>query len=61
MVAYSRLAVVRYFAALQTARDELLEEAQALSDADKAMDEEALCRCPPKVRARVQARLAVLA
>ena len=55
VVAYSRLAVVRYFAALQVACDELLAEAEALSDADKAMDEEALCRCPPKVRARVQA------
>lgn len=55
VVAYSRLAVVRYLAALQTARGELLAEADALSDADKAMDEEALCRRPPKVQARVQA------
>jgi type I restriction enzyme R subunit len=55
VVAYSRLAVVRYFTALQVARDELLAEAEALSDGDKAMDEEALCRRPPKVQARVQA------
>ena len=55
LVAYSRLAVVRYFDALQLARDELLAEAEALSDADKDMDEEALCRCAPKLRARVQA------
>jgi len=55
LVAYSRLAVVRYFDALQRARDELLAEAEALSAADKTMDEEALCRCVPKLRARVQA------
>lgn len=55
LVAYSRLAVIRYFDALQVARDELLAEAEALSDADKAMDDEALCRCVPKARARVQA------
>ncbi len=55
LVAYSRLAVVRYFDALQLARDELLAEAEALGEADKAMDEEALCRCPPKLQARVQA------
>ena len=36
-------------------RDELLAEAEALNEADKAMDEEALCRCPPKLQARVQA------
>jgi type I restriction enzyme R subunit len=55
VVAYSRLAVVRYFAALQVARDELLVEAAALSDADKTLDQEALCRRPPMVQARVQA------
>lgn len=55
VVAYSRLAVMRYYAALQESRDELLAEAEALSDADKAMDEETLCRQPPRIRARVQA------
>jgi len=55
VVAYSRLAVVRYFAALQAARDELLAEAEGLSDTDKSMDDEVLCRQPAAVRARVQA------
>lgn len=55
VVAYSRLAVVRYFEALQAARDALLAEADALSDADKAIDQEALCRRPPREQAKVQA------
>jgi len=55
VVAYSRLAATRYFAALQQARDELLAEAQALSPEDKALDDEALCQRPPKVQAVVQA------
>ena len=55
VVAYSRLAVMRYYTALQEARDELLVEAEALDEAAKAMDEETLCRQPPRVRARVQA------
>lgn len=55
VVAYSRLAVVRYLDALIDARDELLTQADALSAEDKAMDDEALCRRPPGVQAQVQA------
>ena len=55
VVAYSRLAVVRYMTAFLAARDELLADAEALSPGDKAMDDEALCRRPPAVQARVQA------
>lgn len=55
VVAYSRLAAIRYFAALKTARDELLAEAERLSPQDKALDDEALCQRPPKVQALVQA------
>lgn len=55
VVAYSRLAVVRYYTALLAARDELLAEAEALPPEDKALDDEALCLRPPKVQARVQA------
>ncbi len=55
VVAYSRLAAIRYFAALKTARDELLAEAEGLSPQDKALDDEALCQRPPKVQALVQA------
>lgn len=55
VVAYSRLAAIRYFEALKQARDELLAEAQALSAEDKALDDEALCQRPAKVQAVVQA------
>ncbi|WP_445368717.1 type I restriction endonuclease subunit R [Methylomonas sp. BW4-1] len=55
VVAYSRLAAIRYFEALKQARDELLAEAQALSPEDKALDDEALCQRPTKVQAVVQA------
>lgn len=55
VVAYSRLAAIRYFEALKQARDELLTEAQALSPEDKALDDEALCQRPPQVQAVVQA------
>ncbi|WP_077730630.1 type I restriction endonuclease subunit R [Methylocaldum sp. 14B] len=55
VVAYSRLAAIRYFEALKKARDELLVEAEALSPEDKAMDDEALYQRPPKVQALVQA------
>ncbi|MGB0126987.1 MAG: HsdR family type I site-specific deoxyribonuclease, partial [Rhodocyclaceae bacterium] len=55
VVAYSRLAVVRYLDAFAAARDELLAQAEALSAEDKAMDDEALCQRPPGVQARVQA------
>jgi type I restriction enzyme, R subunit len=55
VVAYSRLAVVRYLDAFVAARDELLAQAEALSIDDKAMDEETLCRLPPALQAQVQA------
>lgn len=55
VVAYSRLAAIRYFGALRRARDELLLEAQALSPEDKALDDEALCQRSPKMQAVVQA------
>jgi len=55
VVAYSRLAVVRYLDALVAARDELLADAEALNVEDKAMDDEALCQRPPVLQAQVQA------
>ncbi len=55
VVAYSRTAVVRYHAAFLEARDELLAEATALSDQEKALDDEALCTKPPRLQALVQA------
>lgn len=55
VVAYSRIAATRYFHALQTARDELLADADALPAADKGLDDEALCQRPPKLQAQVQA------
>ncbi|WP_175786970.1 type I restriction endonuclease subunit R [Burkholderia anthina] len=55
VVAYSRLAAIRYFDALRNARDELLAEADTLSPEDKALDDEDLCRRSPKVQAVVQA------
>lgn len=55
VVAYSRLAAIRYFGALKDARDELLAEATALPAEDKALDDEALCQRPAAMQARVQA------
>jgi len=55
VVAYSRLAAIRYSDALKDARDELLAEAEALPAADKAMDDEALCQRPVALQAMVQA------
>lgn len=55
VVAYSRLAAIRYFHALKQARDELLAEADALSPEDKVLDDEVLCLKPPKQQAVVQA------
>ncbi|MBF0584898.1 MAG: type I restriction endonuclease subunit R, partial [Magnetococcales bacterium] len=55
VVAYSRLAALRYYDALQQARDALLSEADALPVEDKMMDDEALCQRPPRVQAVVQA------
>lgn len=55
IVAYSRLAAIRYVDALRTARDDLLADANALNPQDKALDDEALCLRPPSVQAVVQA------
>lgn len=55
VVAYSRLAAVRYVAAFEAARTELLAEAEALPPEDKALDDEALCQRPQKLQASVQA------
>lgn len=55
VVAYSRLAAIRYFDALRTARDELLAEAEALSPENKVLDDEDLCRQSSRLRAAVQA------
>ena len=55
VVAYSRLAAIRYFDAFHVARKELLAEAAALNPEDKAIDDEALCQRPPAVQARVMA------
>jgi type I restriction enzyme R subunit len=55
VVAYSRLAVVRYVEAFEIARSELLAAAEALSPQDKALDDEALCQRPPKIQAIIQA------
>jgi type I restriction enzyme R subunit len=55
VVAYSRLSAVRYVAAFETAKAELLAEADALPPEDKALDDETLCQRPPKVQAIVQA------
>ena len=55
VVAYSRLAAIRYFEALRAARDELQAQADALSPEDKALDDEALCQRPVSVQAVVQA------
>ncbi len=55
VVAYSRLAAIRYFDALKLARTELLAQAHALSPEDKALDDEALCQRPATVQAVVQA------
>lgn len=55
VVAYSRLAAVRYLDAFKVARDELLAEAEALNVDDKGLDDEALCARPPAVQARIQA------
>lgn len=54
VVAYSRLAAIRYVSALQQARDTLLAEAEALTPRDQALDDESLCQRPPEVQALVQ-------
>ncbi len=55
IVAYSRLAAIRYVDALRAARDDLLADANALNPQDKALDDEALCQRPPSMQAVVQA------
>ncbi|MGQ7289194.1 type I restriction endonuclease subunit R [Vreelandella venusta] len=55
VVGYSRLAAVRYKAAFEGARDELLQAADRLSPELKALDDEALARKSPKLQALVQA------
>ena len=55
VVAYSRLAAIRYVEALEAARTELLADAEELTAELKGLDDEALCQRPPKVQARVQA------
>ncbi len=54
VVAYSRRAAIRYQEYFVQARKALLEEALALSPADKAMDEDTLMQRPPRVQAAVQ-------
>lgn len=55
VVAYSRLAVVRYFEALKKVRDSLLQEIADLSSEMQSMDDEALCDQSLRVQALVQA------
>ena len=55
VVAYSRLAVVRYFEALKRARDSLLKDITNLSPEMSSMDDESLCVQPFRVQALVQA------
>jgi type I restriction enzyme, R subunit len=55
VVAYSRLAAVRYVCALQAARDELLAQAESLTIDDRSMDDETLCQRPLELQAAVQA------
>lgn len=55
VVAYSRLAAVRYYDALQKARDELVKEAQALDATAQALDDVALQAKPRKLAAAVRA------
>ena len=55
VVAHSRTSVVRYHAAFLVARDDMMAAAGALSDYEKAMDDEALCSKPSQLQALVQA------
>ncbi|EOY4666925.1 type I restriction endonuclease subunit R [Vibrio alginolyticus] len=55
VVAYSRLAAVRYFKAFEVARDKLLFDAECLPDELKACDNETLCCKTPKIQALIQA------
>ncbi|NWL15367.1 type I restriction endonuclease subunit R [Pseudoalteromonas sp. Scap03] len=55
VVAYSRLAAVRYYKAFIDARDKLLFDAERLPEELKGCDNETLCRKSPKVQALIQA------
>ncbi len=55
VVAYSRRAAVRYQAALAEARDELVAEAEALHERERALDDVALEQKPRKLAAAVRA------
>ena len=55
VVAYSRLAAVRYHTALREARDELVEEALALDEETRRLDDVALRDKPRKVASVVRA------
>jgi type I restriction enzyme R subunit len=54
VVAYSRLAAVRYYDALQKARDELVEEAVTLDETARALDDADLQTKPRKFAAAVR-------
>jgi type I restriction enzyme R subunit len=55
VVAYSRLAAVRYIEALSKARDELVAEAEALAPEERMLDDLALQDRPRRLRAAVRA------
>ena len=55
VVAYSRLAAIRYQSALVAARDKLVKEAEALDAQTRALDDEQLADMPAKIRAPVRA------
>jgi type I restriction enzyme R subunit len=55
VVAYSRLAAIRYHGALTQARDELAAEARALTPRMRRLDDEMLAGRPAKIRAAVRA------
>ncbi|WP_284893330.1 type I restriction endonuclease subunit R [Cobetia amphilecti] len=55
LVSYSRRAALRYFDALEQAKQDLLKEAMALSAEDKQLDDTQLLTRPSKVKAAIQA------
>jgi type I restriction enzyme R subunit len=54
VIGYSRLSALRYVEYFQEARDRLVSEAEALTDSDKALDDEGLALRPERVQAAVQ-------
>jgi type I restriction enzyme, R subunit len=54
VIGYSRLSALRYVDHLQEARDWLVEQAEALTAEDKALDDEGLAQRPERVQAVVQ-------